>query len=338
MTRDMLFSVLCGMLAAKGRGEALLGNGMGEVRSAFARMMPELDGIHAYFEISLAGERGLDVHCSVEDTVPAGCVPDSADPAWRDALAWFSHIAPVQTKAGRVQLMAEADTSMDPCARPGTYLIHHDRYDLVEPYLAAVRASDRLSVWKDFCARLPKGWKTSYVGLFPGRAGGHLRVNAHQSGAAVRLEEAVAELGLSAGRTSLGLCQELVADSLGYDVQLDLDDRGIPLPDFALEFYLDGALSPQFPWDDGRAERAFACMEARGAADARWRLLVGADVSKRATLPHAGAAIPCAVSLRTFSVKVRFADGKPVLAKAYLRGDACVYEAEPAAPTAVMPK
>ena len=69
-----------------------------------------------------------------------------------------------------------------------------------------------------------------------------------------------------------------MADSLGYDLQLDLDDRGILLPDFALEVYLDGALSPQFPWDDGRAERAFACMEARGAADARWRLLVGADV------------------------------------------------------------
>ena len=323
--RDMLFSVLCGMLAARGRDESLLGDDRAEAQSAFARMMPELGRIHAYFEVPLTGERGLDVHCCVDDAVPASCVSDSADPAWKDALAWFSGIAPVQAKSGRVQLMAEADTSMNPCARPGTYLIQRERHDLVEPYLAAVKEDGRFSGWQDYCARLPRGWKTSYVGLFPGRAGDHLRVNAHPSGEALCLEEVLTKLGLSVDKESLDLCQELVTGALGYDIQLDIDDRGVPLPDFALEVFLEGTLPPRVPEDDGRVERVFAHMEASGAADARWHHLMGADVSRRVTLPHAGAMIPCAVSLRTFSAKVRFSGGKPFLSKAYLRGDACAF-------------
>ena len=57
--RDMLFSVLCGMLAARGRDESLLGDDRAEAQSAFARMMPELGRIHAYFEVPLTGEMHL---------------------------------------------------------------------------------------------------------------------------------------------------------------------------------------------------------------------------------------------------------------------------------------
>ena len=111
-------------------------------------------------------------------------------------------------------------------------------------------------------------------------------------------------------------------DTWAFDLQLDVDDAGQPSPDFAMEVSLERESLSASPWEDGRAERILSLLEACGAADERWRTLTGADVSRQMVLPTPGGMRPCAVSLRTFSAKVRLAAGRPALGKVYLRGDA----------------
>ena len=110
-------------------------------------------------------------------------------------------------------------------------------------------------------------------------------------------------------------------DTQAFDLRLDVDDAGQPSPDFAMEVYLERESLSASPWEDGRAERTLSLLEVCGAADERWRALSGADVSKQMVLPTPSGMHPCAVSLRTFSAKVRLAGGRPALAKVYLRGD-----------------
>ena len=180
--------------------------------------------------------------------------------------------------------------------------------------------------WEAFCASLPKGWQTSYVGLFSARPGGLLRVNAHPAAVdAMGLEEAIAELGLATSDGTLELCDELLrAGGMGFDLQLDVDSHGVPQPDFGLEVYLEGNLMSESLQKEVAAQRVFGLLEGCGAADGRWRYLEGVDVSKQVMLPHNSSWVSGAVSTRLFSAKVKIADGRPQLGKAYLRGDALV--------------
>lgn len=129
----------------------------------------------------------------------------------------------------------------------------------------------------------------------------------------------------SADDASLGLCRDLLAETRDFDLQLDVDDDGCPAPDFGLESYLRAKPSLS-PWTDGYAERVFRMLEACGVADDRWRHLAGAEISKRATLPMPDGPASCIFSLRLISAKVKFAQGRPALAKVYLHGDAYVLE------------
>lgn len=323
MGKNVMFSVLCGMLCAKGRDEALLDHGTEEVRQAFSRMMPKSDAIDAYFEVPLIGKRGIDVICSLGKPVRKEQVPEAVDGAWSAALAWFSDIATMKTEKGNVQLLAEMDLVSGMASRLGTYLIQCDRADLVGPYLAVVGEAAWLSAWESFCTRLPRGWETTYVGLFPGRGDNLLRVNAHPAhDGAVGFTEALSHLGLAANEEAIALCRSVLDSSSGFDLQLDVDDGGRPVADFALEARLEGKLLSMSPWEDGRAQRVFSLMEESGAADGRWSTLEQVDISKQLLLPTPDGLQTCSMSLRTYSAKVRFTSGRPALAKAYLRGEA----------------
>ena len=111
---------------------------------------------------------------------------------------------------------------------------------------------------------------------------------------------------------------------MGFDLQLDVDSHGMPQPDFGLEVYLEGNLMSASPQKEVAAQCVFGLLEGCGAADGRWRYLEGVDVSRQVMLPHNGSFVSGAVSTRLFSAKVKIADGKPQLGKAYLRGDALV--------------
>lgn len=324
MDQGKLFDILYGMLSVKGRERALLGDDKVGAGRAYARMAPECGRANVYFELPLLGEPRLDVHCSVSDATRHAPAPRGGDASWLAALSWFAGLEGIDAAHGDVLLMAEADASDGPDARPGIYLIHQDRADLVAPFLEAVGETPKLAAWNELRGRLPRGWQTSYVGLFPSRPGGLLRVNAHPADdRAVGLDEALGAWGLAAGDGALRLCHELLsAGGLGFDLQLDVDDKGVACRDFGLEVYLEGQAKTASAPKDRAARRAFRLLEACGAADGRWRHLEGVDLSRRIALPYDGGMASCAVSIRLFSAKVKFVDGRPHLAKAYLRGDA----------------
>ena len=127
MGSEALFGVLCGILAAQGREEALLGDDLPRVRRAFALMVPNSDEVHAYFEIPLLGSPGLDVHCALSHVDADVCVPEGADPLWRSVVRWFSQVGPIHTGYNDVAVMAEADTSGGLLGQAGVYLVQHDQ-------------------------------------------------------------------------------------------------------------------------------------------------------------------------------------------------------------------
>ena len=110
----------------------------------------------------------------------------------------------------------------------------------------------------------------------------------------------------------------------GFDLQLDVTENGCVLRDFGLEVYLEGERKAASGQKDETACAIFQPREASGVADGRWRKLEAIDMSRRVALPQDGVMRHCSVSLRLFSAKARFVDGKPRLAKAHLRGDAVI--------------
>lgn len=235
----------------------------------------------------------------------------------------LTYVRAIATKSGEL-----TDEQLDKIAGGGygsiTLTVCKDRADLVAPFLAAVGEAHRLSAWEAFLSRLPQGWETSYVGLFPACPGGLLRVNAHpaKTGAA-SLEEAIATLGLKADKAARDLCEELLnAGCPGFDLQLDVDDDSIPQRDFGFEAYLEGWPKAASTSKRELARRVFGALGSADVADERWHLCEDLDLSKHIPLPCDGRIASCQISLRLFSAKVKFANGKPRLGKAYLRGDA----------------
>ncbi len=137
MERNRLFDLLCGMLGARGRDDALFGGDLDAARGAFCRMTPDASLIHAYFEMPLQGDPGFDVHCAVTCEQVETTLDVEAGGAWHNALAWFCDAGPFLT-ADEAFLMAEADTSAGCSMQSGMYLIQGARKDLVEPFLNVV--------------------------------------------------------------------------------------------------------------------------------------------------------------------------------------------------------
>ena len=322
MQRDRLFDILRGMLAAKGRDEALLGGRLDVARHAFCRMAPEDSLVHSYFEIPLLGPAALDVHCSLTHEQSAWPLSEDANDAWRAALSWFHDAGPIETKADEVMLMAEADTGTGGASQTGMYLIQRERADLVEPFLDAIGESSKAVAWQRFTKHLPQGWYTTYVGSFPGRGDGLLRVNAHPAVAgAVNVEEACERFGVFCNSDIISLCRDLLKCTEGLDVQLDVDELGDIQGTFGLEFYLKDS-ADEFLSDGSSGNRAMVLLENADLADGRWRQAADACRSCRIALLGEHGPEPYVVSVRPFSIKFKVLDGKPLPAKLYLRGDA----------------
>ena len=321
-TRDVLFGILCGWLGAEGRDEALLGTNMGDVWRAFAHMAPERDCVHAYFEIPLIGKPNCDVHCSVNSYEGLGSLPADADASWAKLYSWYAGLDSAEMR-DHMTVGATVDMQSYPDVQPGLYLVQRDKAEAVVPFLELLGEQRLVPAWKTFQKHLPLGWETTYTGLFPGRANGLLRVNAHPAREnAMEFADALTSLDIPLGAEELDLCRTLAEGPTGFDLQLDVDESGKPAGDFSLETYLEGApVSGSYQKTD-YAKRVFSLMEACGAADDRWKHLDGIDVSKRIALPGLPGNTSCGISLRIYSAKLRFVKGSPILAKAYLRGDA----------------
>ncbi len=322
MQRDGLFDIICGMLAAKGRDETLFGGRLRTARRAFCRMAPMDSLVHAYFETPLLGPPTLDVHCSLTHGQSTWPVDEDADDAWRAALGWFREAGPFETKADEVMLMGEADTGTGRASQSGMYLIQRERADLVAPFLIAMGEAGRIEAWQRFVRILPQGWVTSYVGLFPGRSDGLLRVNAHPSNtAATAIEGAWQSLGVTYDSDVTSLCRDLLACARGLDVQLDVDGTGHPQGTFGLEFYMEDTAAEPLSMG-GVGARMMVVLKSAGLADGRWRQAADACRSVRLSLPGERGPESVVVSVRPFSVKFKVRDGTPLPAKLYLRGDA----------------
>ncbi len=327
MQRDRLFDILCGMIAAKGRDKTLLGDGIDIARHAFCRMAPESSFVHAYFEIPLLGTPTFDVLCSVEHGQVATIAGDGTDGPWQAALAWLRDAGPFATNARRVLLVAEADTSTGQAMQSGMYLIQRERADLVAPFFHVVGEPDRIDAWERFARRLPKGWETTYTGLFPSRPNTPLRVNAHPSPTtadASGIEESCETLGIDFSGNAKGLFLELASIARGYDIQFDLNNEGVPFDVFGLEFFLYDRVGEPHT-DQGLGSRVMAPLEHAGIADKRWQRAADACRSRIVALPGNGQELESiAVNVRPFSVKYKVIGGRPLPAKLYLSADARV--------------
>lgn len=320
-TREALFDLLYGALASGGRREALLGDSIALARRAYGRMAPAIGQVHLLFEMPLVGKPGLDVIFG--QNCPGGA-ETLMDPAWSSAVKWLRIANPSGDVRSSITVMAEADVSAGQLGQTGLYLIHWDRVDLVPSFLKTIGAGRQRQAWEAFSARLPADWKSTYVGVFPGRPGSLLRVNVRPKSErmSTTCAEALERMGVKGASEALSPYEDALARAIGFDCQLDVDETGTHHGTWGLEVYaMDDDVAPG---RHGMDALLMSRMEQLGVIDSRWHLLEGLGLARHVSVPLGGEFVPCVVCLRFYSAKVKFREGAAPYGKAYVKGDIIV--------------
>ena len=323
LNRTMLYDILYALAARDGREAALFGDCAPLAREAFARSLPGGGFPELWFELPLAGAPWFDLHAlaSRGDLDPrAGFAPEACggNPG---AFAWFAACE------GARQLALSWDVSAGEVRDPAVQLLAGTSDAQVTcGFLEAVGRGDATGAYCAFRERLPREWFACYAGVFPKRQVPFLRVEcipeaglqrAYAEDAAL-LEAHLRQAGLDVpGDTVLARCQALAGMPFQFEFQFDVTPEGRAGATLGASVRF-AASSDAGPWQafdpDGAAGALMRQVEGWGLADGRWRLLAQAAFATRATFEGESALLFCYPAF----VKLRWRDGRPLDAKAYL--------------------
>jgi hypothetical protein len=181
--------------------------------------------------------------------------------------------------------------------------------------------------YRRFLDRLPRGWFACYTGVFPSRPGHNLRVECipdrnlqhTYAGDAGLLEADLRQLGLEAiGDTLVQRSCLLAQTPFPFEFQFDVlpDGRLGSTVGVSVRFASPAATSEDWqPFDPDGAGGTLMCQaQAWGLVDERWQHLAGTSFAKRATRGNHFVVMYCYPAF----LKLRWRDGQPLDAKAYL--------------------
>ena len=293
-------------------------------REAFSRSLagdafPEL-----WFELPLAGEPWFDLHAlaACEDLSPDGEFAPERTGGHPEVFAWFAR----QGRGAR-QLALSWDIGSGAFGEPAVQLlVREDDPDLTCGFLEAAGRADAMDAYRAFWERIPQGWFACYAGVFPGRLGRNVRVEcipdrelqlAYADDSAL-VEEHLRRVGLGeAAAVAAPRCQMLAGEPFQFEFQFDVDERGMAGDTFSASARFaspaDGGVCEPFDVD-GAAGDLMRQVEAWGLADGRWRELAGTMFAQRVTCGDEACVVYCYPAF----LKLRWRDGAPLDAKAYL--------------------
>lgn len=328
MNREMLYDLIYALAAVDGREQALFGTCAPLAHAAFRHSLAGTGFPELWFELPLAGEPWFDVHVLTarEDLDPQAPPEAAICGGVPEAFAWFASQGPEAR-----QLALSWDIGSGSLASPAIQLLKRvDDSQLTCSFLAAAGRQDAVAAYRAFEARLPEGWFACYTGVFPQRTSPFLRVECIP---APRLQQAYAadpallgghlrQVGLrELGDTLLPRCQALADTPFQLEFQFDVMPDGTAGPTMAASVRFDSPPGSE-KWGafdvDGPAGALMGKVEAWGLADGRWRLLHQTTYAKRATLAGQSSMLWCFPAF----LKLRWRDGAPLDAKAYLMAGA----------------
>ena len=338
--------------ASDGLGEALFGaDTLDMAAEAVRRGAIKGDAKAAfYFEFPFTGEPRMDLLmqyglCDLRPPVEFahgdafGFQPFfdacARDKTLADYICGFSFDLSAWAKAAHP---APAHTLAHPCASagletPGIYLLPpsgRENVDYVPNMLARLGASSRIPGVMAAFSDAPSTWQPYYAGFMPGRPGAPTRLGfsltnesvsryAKDPEALIREIERYYRTPFSReGREVLSF----IAKTRGvWDLQFDLypDDTFGDGLGVTVSFSRDADPRDSAGFmEKGSTGELMRCLESRGLADARWRLMDKACCGFKRIVRETGVRKRVGDMVRLNAVKVRFKKGAAFLAKGYL--------------------
>lgn len=327
-SRTELFGALYDVVAAHGRGAALLGDNKARAQTFFERSLIGSDFPAVYLEFPLSGEPCLDL-LSLYNDVPRGAAfAADAGYGYQRTFDWFAETD--ATRPPRSALGIELDLSQGVADHAGIYLQQREATQLVRPFLETVGAQERAEAYANLAERMPRGWPAAYAGLFPARADSPLRLGGYLSepsrqrcaGDPSFLGSRFDVMGFEAyDARMLDCCSRLMGLAPAVDFQFDLMPDGSLSRTFGLSLSF-GRCRPGDAaacFSSGYGATVMKLFEEWGLADERWHLVADAVFARRVDYQREQEGIGrLAMSVLLNFAKVKFVDAIPQVAKFYL--------------------
>lgn len=326
MNHQFLFQLLYAIVASGGRDAELFGDSFPAACEAFGKSVAGDYFPEVWFEVPLKDDPWFDLHALVScgDVDPAAIPSLGAGDGAAAGLAWFA-----EQDEGVRQLALSWDTGSGNAEMPAVQLLmSHDDPSVTCGFLAAVGKPDAAEAFRVLHGRLPEDLFACYAGTFPQRKEPLLRVECIPSEAlqqayasdAELLGRHLRQLGFDAfGDTLLPWCRELADTPFQIEYQLDVTPDGTASPTIgvSLRFHPSPSGPREHEFDeDGEAGKLMRRLEERGLVDERWHVLAETAFAKGVRRGNESQTLWC---YPTF-VKLRWRDGEPIDAKAYLMG------------------
>ena len=324
MDNTRLYQILYALAAVEGREGALFGNCAPLAYEAFERSLacdafPEL-----WFEIPLAGDPWFDLHALTarESLEPGMAFAPEACGGVPGAFEWFA----AQPDSVR-QLALSWDVSTGNIDHPAVQLlVCKPDLSVTCGFLSAVGRPDAAPAYRAFVEGLPEGWFACYTGVFPARPGHNLRVEcvpdthlreAYASDAGLLGEHLMRVCPKGVNDEAVARCALLAKAPFQIEFQFDVEPDGTAGSTFSASVRFaqppGGAAWRAFEVD-GPAGELMAQVEAWGLADGRWRDMAGTAFAQGVAFGGQSTRLYCYPAF----LKLRWRDGKPFDAKAYL--------------------
>lgn len=328
LDRVILYDMIYALAARNGREAALFGSSGPVAREAFAHSLAGEGFPELWFEVPLTGAPWFDFHAlaSRKDLDPAAEFAPERCGGNPQAFAWFA------AQDDRVrQLALSWDTGSGDAENPAVQLLMSTRdVQATCDFLAAAGRPDAAAAYRTFSDRLPQEWFACYTGVFPSRPGHNLRVECipdHSLQHAYAenidlLEKHLRQVGLGENAADLGdtlleRCQMLARTPFNLEFQFDVEENGCAGTTFgaSVRFASANQAGAWRPFDpDAEAGELMRQLGEWGLVDDRWRLLDEAAYAKRVSRQGESVLVYCYPAF----VKLRWRDGAPLDAKAYL--------------------
>lgn len=323
------FGALYSIAAADGRGEALFGDSFDQALEFYQRTLIGDGYPIVHLEFPLLGEPCLDL-LSVHGKVPLGAkFAAGAGYGYQAMFDWFAEVG-ATTHAHNVSVGLELDLSTGQTQTAGVYLQQRRHTQLVTPFLESVGEAARAQQYLGTLERMPEGWPSSYVGLFPGREGTPMRIGGYMGSAEharcaedpAYLEARFRHIGFTAfDANMLDCCTEFMRLAPSIDFQFDIMSDGSLGDTFGLSLSFNEAKprETQECMTTGYGARLMHVLQEWGLADSRWHEIAGAAYARAIGFEREdGTEGRFALCVRLNYAKVKFSSCEPMPAKFYL--------------------
>ena len=281
-----------------------------------------------YLEVPLIGTPCFDLQVCIDRSALEGeaSVPGNAPAHERDLLGWLA--GPRGTECAGVDLAFDLRAG-DATTPQLIALLNDGSFVSAEEFFELVGAPDGAGRYRAAEQRAPRGWRSWYTGIIPGRAGSPVRLDYFVSRRVVRayrgdsrlLARDLSQLGYRLSERQRGWCERLLELPCRLNLQLDARANGTMGPVLGYNL-IEGSLGPSATrqrLEDGWMRQVLEMCEAWDIADERWRQLKGLCQAKALTISDTKeSSEQLALSMAPTFLKVRMTEDELTDAKAYV--------------------